>query len=153
MVPLEVDVTVNPLETQEKPALLLATVAAFPHLAEQMIGQVVGNPVGVFGLDPGEVCIDAGFFFQLTKGSNIRGFAFINAALRHLPGAWCVDALAGEDEALCVGQNDAHAGARGEITAHAPSLNATVRWAKTPVCITSVLRRYCVGAHAGVFGR
>src|SRR3546814_4126504 len=79
----DVDVAVLAQEAQREPALLLATVAALPDLADERRRQVVAQPVAALGENLRLVGPD--LLVQLAQRRFLGGLAGVDAALRHLP--------------------------------------------------------------------
>ena len=98
MLRMDVDVAVRAHEAHQEPVLALAAIFAAPHLAHQMIGQVIE----MFGLaardDFDQPAMDAGFLAEFADRGFFSIFTGVDPALRHLPcRAVAVAALAGED--------------------------------------------------------
>ena len=114
-----VDLVVVSGKAHGEPFLRLAAVFALPRLAHDFTRNVVFQPVSDLA-EPFHRA-DIGLFAQFPHRRRPRLFAFIDAALRHLPRMRevdmfrPVDAPADEHQALAIEQNDANAGTIGEI--------------------------------------
>src|SRR3546814_15376468 len=82
---MDVDVAVLAHETHQEPALALAAILATPHLADQMVGQVIKIFLAAARDDVDEAAVDAGFLAQLAERRGFGILAGVDSALRHLP--------------------------------------------------------------------
>ena len=81
----DVDLIVAAGEAHQHPFLPLTAIFAFPDLADQFVRQIVIGPVSGLGHDLDRVGRQAGFLAQFADRGFQRGFAGVDAALRHLP--------------------------------------------------------------------
>ena len=103
------------MKSHEKPFLFLSFVAPFPQFWHKRVGQVIGKPTFRFPEHRHKVGRDACFFFKLAQGGHISLFAFVDAALGHLPSVRAaIESLCCEDLASGVDQHDADARAIGQ---------------------------------------
>ena len=110
----DIDVGIGAGETQRDPFLALAAITAVQRDAEQVLRQVVGQPLvhlaQKFGL------VGAGLFLQFAKACFAGRFAIVDSALRHLPALdSLVDPLADENAAVRVDQHHTDARAVRQI--------------------------------------
>src|SRR3546814_6163382 len=125
---MDVDVAALPHETQQEPALALAAILATPHLADQMVGQVIKIVRAAARDDVDEAAVDAGFLAQLAERRGFGILAGVDSALRHLPRlARCIESLADEDAPVAIGQHHPRAGAVGRSEEHTSELQYPMR--------------------------
>src|SRR3546814_13009760 len=85
--------------------LALAAIFAAPHLADQMIGQVVEIFFAAARDDFDQSAMDAGFLAEFADRRFLGLLAIVDSALRHLPGfARGIEPLADEDAAVEIGR-------------------------------------------------
>src|SRR5262245_15065643 len=107
----DIDLAVGALEPEGKPHLLLAAITASPGGADELIREVVGQPVAC-PRDEARAN-HARFLGKLAPCCLLEVFAFVDAALRHLPpgaGAFGLALVVGpapdENTAFAVEQHD-----------------------------------------------
>ena len=131
------DVLVGAEEAGEEPGLALAAPFLLPDLADQILGQVVGELLAVAGDDLDQVGANARLLLELAKRSVERRLAGIEAALRHLPGLEpVIEPLPDPDLALGVDQHDPDGGAIA-MFGHAPASFRISFSASTPPPMSS----------------
>src|SRR3546814_1724369 len=69
---MDVDVAVLAHETHQEPALALAAILATPHLADQMVGQVIKIFLAAARDDVDEAAVDAGFLRSEEHTSELQ---------------------------------------------------------------------------------
>ena len=102
----ELDVCIHASEAHREPFLAIATIAPADYALGDLGRHIVMKPVPTLGqdLDP----VGADLLLQLAQRCFVRGFASIDAALRHLPfgqARWHLDAATDEDQAIAVEQH------------------------------------------------
>ncbi len=83
MVGMDVDVAVPAHEPHQEPVLTLAAIFAAPHLADQMVGQVIEIFLAAARDDLDQPAMDAGFLAEFAD----RRFLGILAVRRSRPAA------------------------------------------------------------------
>ena len=79
----EIDVGIGAGEPHRKPFLAIPTIQPAHHPVSNLVRHLVVKPASALGKDHGSTSAD--LLFQLTQDRLARGFANIDAALRHLP--------------------------------------------------------------------
>ncbi len=104
----EIDLGVRAEEARGEPFLRLAAIFSAPHLADEIVGQVVEQPVARLAHDFGVGRAD--LLAKLAQRGGARLLHPVDSALRHLPGvAVRIRALGDENETGGIEQHHAHA--------------------------------------------
>src|SRR3546814_11331027 len=119
---VDIDVLVAPHEAHQEPALALAAILAAPHLADQMVGQVIEIFFAAARDDVDEPAMDSRFLAEFADRGLFGVLARVDPALRPLPRlARRIAPLADEDAAGAVREHHAGAGANGQAGVGGPS--------------------------------
>jgi hypothetical protein len=105
----EIDIGLHAGEPHREPFLAIAAIAPTHYPLGNLFRHIVIKPATAFPKDIGSVGAD--LRLQLTQRRPARGFASIDAALRHLPlrqPRRHADAVANEDSAVATEQHDAN---------------------------------------------
>src|SRR5690606_20847016 len=109
---VDIDVRIFAKKAHREPLLDLAAIAALPEFRNEVMGQVVFDPVA-FRQDLRLVGAD--LLLHLAEGSGKWIFCGIDPALRHLPGSRLhVAALGNEDLVLGIEQENSDTPAKGQ---------------------------------------
>src|SRR5215471_18837941 len=114
MLGANVDVAVSPKKPHRNPFLPLTAIAPMQRDAEEVLRQIIREPFLHLAERLGLARAD--FLFELAKGRFHRLFAFVDAALWHLPAFdGLVDAAPDEYETIAIDQHHAYARPVGEV--------------------------------------
>src|SRR3546814_10029110 len=81
---MDVDVVVLAHEAHKEPVLALAAIFAAPHLADQMVGQIVEIFLAAARDDLDQPAVHAGFLAEFADRRFLGLLAVVDSALRHL---------------------------------------------------------------------